>query len=210
MMLTTPPTASAPYRVEPDPRITSTRSALSSGTGISRLWCPVCGSLRRMPLSSTSVWPKAAPRMERSPCTPSGARSARSSEGSSLSRSTNVLSTRLWLRAGSTRMALSISSREIALHAVGRAFGEVERRVQLEQIDQRVEHQALAARRKHANGAVDLFERHGLVSSGDHHGVTLLRLLLGEGEYGGKRERSEKSEGQTVLYIGLPAMMVSR
>ena len=71
---------------------------------------------------------------------------------------------------------------EIALHAVGRAFGEVERRVQLEQIDQRVEHQALAARRKHANGAVDLFERHGLVGPGDHHGVALLRLLLGEGE----------------------------
>ena len=68
----------------------------------------------------------------------------------------------------------------------------------------------MAARRKHANGAVDLFERHGLVGSGDHHGVALLRLLLGEGEYGGKREKKEKSEVQTVLYIGLPAMMVSR
>src|ERR1017187_1673453 len=113
MMLTTPPTASAPYRVEPDPRITSTRSTLSSGTGISILKCPVCGSLRRMPLSSTSVLPKPAPRMERSLCTPLGARSSRSSEGSSLSRSVSVLSTRVWLRAGSTRMARSISSSDM-------------------------------------------------------------------------------------------------
>src|ERR1017187_3420588 len=113
MMLTTPPTASAPYRVEPDPRITSTRSTLSNGTGLSLLKCPLSGSLSRRPLSSTSVLPKPAPRMERSLCTPLGARSSRSSDGSSLSRSVSVLSTSVWLRAGSTRMARSISSSDI-------------------------------------------------------------------------------------------------
>jgi hypothetical protein len=76
---------------------------------------------------------------------------------------------------------------EIALHAVGRAFGEVERRVQLEQIHQGVEHKALTARGKHADGAVDLFQRHGLEGSRDDHGVALLRRLLGEGEYRCKR-----------------------
>src|ERR1035441_4019323 len=90
---------------------------------------------------------------------------------------------------------------EIALHAVGRAFFEVERRVQLEQIRQRVEHQRLAARRKHADGAVDLFERHGFEGPGDDHGVALPRQLLGEGEDRGKREEQEKSAVQTVLYI---------
>ena len=72
---------------------------------------------------------------------------------------------------------------EVHLHAVGRAFGEVERRVQLEQVHQRVEHQALAAHRKHADGAVDLFERHGLKGAGDDHGVVPFGRLLGEGEY---------------------------
>ena len=70
---------------------------------------------------------------------------------------------------------------EIGLHAVGRALGEVERGVELEQIDQRVEHQALAAHRKHADGAVDLFERHGLEGAGDDHGIVPFGGLLGEG-----------------------------
>src|ERR1035437_9907095 len=98
---------------------------------------------------------------------------------------------------------------EIALHAVGRAFFPGERRGQLEEIPQRVEHQRLAARRKHPDGAVDLFERHGFEGPGDDHGVALLRHLLGEGEYRCKREEKEESEVQIVLYIGLPAMMVS-
>ena len=88
------------------------RSA-SSGTGMSMLWWPDWTSLRRWPLSSTRVSPKFEPRIERSACTPSGARSSRSSEGSSRSRSRSVLNTRALPRAGSTRMARSISSSDM-------------------------------------------------------------------------------------------------
>jgi hypothetical protein len=36
----------------------------------------------------------------------------------------------------------------------------------------------------------------------------LFGQLLGEGKYGSKREKNEKSQGQVTLYIGLPVMMV--
>src|ERR1035441_10657241 len=97
---------------------------------------------------------------------------------------------------------------EIGLHAAGRAFLEVERRVQLEKVHQGVDRQGLAADRKHADRAVQLLQRHRLEGSGDHHGFALLGRLLGAGEYWGKCEYNEKSEGQTVLYLGLWAMMV--
>ena len=90
---------------------------------------------------------------------------------------------------------------EIRLDAVGGAFGEVERGVELDQIDERVEHQALAADRKHADGAVDLFERHGLEGPGDDHGIVPFGGLLGEGNCGYKREKNENSEVQITLYI---------
>src|ERR1017187_2044135 len=70
------------------------------------------------------------------------------------------------------------------------------------------QHQRLAEARA-ADGEIDLFERHGFEGPGDDHGVALLRHLLGESEYRCKREEKEESEVQTVLYIGLPAMMVS-
>ena len=67
------------------------------------------------------------------------------------------------------------ADREVGLHAVRRAFGEVERRVQLQQVRQRIEHQALAAHRKHADGAVDFLQRHRLEGAGHDHGFALLR-----------------------------------
>jgi hypothetical protein len=89
---------------------------------------------------------------------------------------------------------------KIALHPVRRAFLQVERGVELEQIRQGIKHQALAARREHADGAVDLFQRHGLIGSSDDHGIVTFGRLLGEGECRQKREKKEKSGGQTSLY----------
>ena len=72
MMLMTPPTASAPCSDDPAPASSSIRAMSSSATGMSPLWCPVCGSLTRMPSTSTRDWPKDAPRRLMSVCEPNG------------------------------------------------------------------------------------------------------------------------------------------
>src|SRR5437016_5927637 len=64
----------------------------------------------RMPFSSTSVWPKFAPRMEMSDCTPLAARSRRSTEGSSRSTSIQLFMSSSYCRRGSTVTERSSSS----------------------------------------------------------------------------------------------------
>src|SRR6266849_3799235 len=54
----------------------------------------------RMPFKSTSVWPKLAPRMEMSDCTPLGARSPRSIDGSRRSTSIQLLKSNSSARSG--------------------------------------------------------------------------------------------------------------
>src|SRR5688572_3589100 len=91
MTLTVPPKASAPKIEDPDPCRISIRSTASSGTGMSPLWWPDCASFRRTPSTSTSIWPKLAPRTAKSVCTPRSPRARTST--AAVNRSTSAM---LW------------------------------------------------------------------------------------------------------------------
>ena len=81
------------------------RSTSSSDTGTSPLWCPDWALLSRAPLTSTSAWPKAAPRMAKSAWTPRGPRSRTSTLGTRRNASIGVETGR---RARSSRVRMTI------------------------------------------------------------------------------------------------------
>ena len=89
MTLMVPPKASAPNSDDPAPCSTSIRSTAASGTGMSPLWCPDCASFNRTPSTSTSIWPKVAPRTAKSDCTPRSPRARTSTED--VRRSTSAM-----------------------------------------------------------------------------------------------------------------------